>query len=68
MTSIWVTLVITLGIATSLQGEGCNLFWQCKEHFSDKADSILISLIVPKILSAMTNGVSQIEVLGYLLS
>jgi aminopeptidase N len=46
-------------IATAVQGEGCDLFWPCKDHFSDKANSMLISLTVPKTVSAVTNGVLQ---------
>jgi aminopeptidase N len=46
-------------IATAVQGEGCDLFWPCKDHFSDKADSMDISLTVPKTVSAVTNGVLQ---------
>jgi aminopeptidase N len=46
-------------IATAVQGEGCDLFWPCKDHFADKADSMKISLIVPKTVSAVTNGVLQ---------
>ena len=44
-------------IATAVQGEGCDLFWPCKDHFADKADSMDISLTVPKSVSAVTNGV-----------
>jgi aminopeptidase N len=44
-------------IATAVQGEGCDLFWPCKDHFADKADSMEISLTVPKTVSAVTNGV-----------
>lgn len=46
-------------IATAVQGEGCDLFWPCKDHFADKADSMSISLTVPKSVSAVTNGVLQ---------
>jgi aminopeptidase N len=46
-------------IATAVQGEGCDLFWPCKDHFADKADSMEISLTVPKTVSAVTNGVLQ---------
>lgn len=46
-------------IATAVQGEGCDLFWPCKDHFSDKADRMQIKLTVPKGLSAVTNGVLQ---------
>lgn len=46
-------------IATAVQGEGCDLFWPCKDHFADKADSMDISLTVPKSVSAVTNGTLQ---------
>lgn len=46
-------------IATAVQGEGCDLFWPCKDHFSDKAEQMQIKLTVPKGLSAVTNGVLQ---------
>jgi len=46
-------------IATAVQGEGCDLFWPCKDHFADKADNMEISLTVPKTVSAVTNGVLQ---------
>jgi aminopeptidase N len=46
-------------IATAVQGEGCDLFWPCKDHFADKADSMDISLTVPKTVSAVTNGTLQ---------
>jgi len=46
-------------IATAVQGEGCDLFWPCKDHFADKADSMRIRLTVPEGLSAVTNGVLQ---------
>ena len=46
-------------IATAVQGEGCDLFWPCKDHFSDKADEMRILLTVPNNVSAVTNGVLQ---------
>ncbi|WP_337842951.1 M1 family metallopeptidase [Rheinheimera sp.] len=46
-------------IATAVQGEGCDLFWPCKDHFGDKADSMRITLRVPHGLAAATNGVLQ---------
>lgn len=46
-------------IATAVQGEGCDLFWPCKDHFADKANSMKISLTVPKSVSAVTNGVLE---------
>lgn len=46
-------------IATAVQGEGCDLFWPCKDHFGDKADRTNINLTVPGNLVAATNGVLQ---------
>jgi aminopeptidase N len=46
-------------IATAVQGEGCDLFWPCKDHFADKADSMQIKITVPITVSAVTNGVLQ---------
>lgn len=46
-------------IATAVQGEGCDLFWPCKDHFGDKADQTSIKLTVPNGLVAATNGVLQ---------
>lgn len=46
-------------IATAVQGEGCDLFWPCKDHFGDKADKTQIYLTVPSNLFAVTNGVLQ---------
>jgi aminopeptidase N len=46
-------------IATAVQGEGCDLFWPCKDHFADKAEKTQIHLTVPSNLVAVTNGVLQ---------
>ena len=46
-------------IATAVQGEGCDMFWPCKDHFNDKADTTVINLTVPNPLIAVTNGVLQ---------
>ena len=46
-------------IATAVQGEGCDLFWPCKDHFGDKAERTIINVTVPKKLVAATNGVLQ---------
>jgi len=46
-------------IATAVQGEGCDLFWPCKDSFTDKANGMRIRLTVPNGLSAVTNGVLQ---------
>lgn len=45
-------------IATAVQGRGCDLYWPCKDHISDKpergADMIIT---VPSELTAVMNGV-----------
>ncbi|MFK7864158.1 MAG: M1 family metallopeptidase [Pseudohongiellaceae bacterium] len=45
-------------IATAVQGRGCDLYWPCKDHISDKpelgADMIIT---VPSDLKAVMNGV-----------
>ncbi|MDA8622361.1 M1 family metallopeptidase [Psychrosphaera sp.] len=46
-------------IATAVQGEGCDLFWPCKDHYADKAETTRIHLTVPDGLVAATNGVLQ---------
>ncbi len=46
-------------IATAVQGEGCDLWWPCKDHFGDKADRMDIRITVPARLSVAMNGVLQ---------
>lgn len=43
-------------VATSCQGEGASTWWPCKDHPYDEPDSVLISLRVPKGLTAVANG------------
>ena len=43
-------------IATSCQGDGASLWWPCKDHMYDEADSMLISITVPKHLMDVSNG------------
>jgi aminopeptidase N len=43
-------------IATSNQLEGCRLWWPCKDHPSDRADSVRIRVTVPSDLVAASNG------------
>ena len=43
-------------IATSCQGEGADLWWPCKDHPSDEADSMSINVTVPDPLVVATNG------------
>jgi len=44
-------------IATSVQGQGCDLWWPCKDHFIDKPDSVSIAITAPADLVAVSNGV-----------
>lgn len=47
-------------IATAVQGNGCDLFWPCKDHVADKADEGADMIItVPKGLTAAMAGVLQ---------
>lgn len=38
------------------QGSGASLWWPCKDHLSDKPDSMKISITVPKGLMDISNG------------
>ena len=44
-------------IGTSCQGEGADLWWPCKDHPSDRAESMDINITVPEGLYCATNGV-----------
>lgn len=46
-------------VATAVQGEGCDLWWPCKDHFADKPDRVAMAITVPKGLSAAMNGKLQ---------
>jgi Peptidase family M1 domain/Peptidase M1 N-terminal domain len=43
-------------IETVVQGSGASLWWPCKDHLSDKPDSLYISVTVPAGLSVVANG------------
>ncbi len=44
-------------IATAVQGRGCDLFWPCKDHISDKPDrGADMHITVPDDLVAVMNG------------
>lgn len=43
-------------IATSVQGEGADLWWPVKDHPSDEPDSMRLRFTVPKPLFAASNG------------
>jgi len=42
-------------ITTSCQGLGASVWWPCKDHMYDEADSMLISITVPKKLQDISN-------------
>lgn len=43
-------------IETVTQGSGASLWWPCKDHLSDKPDSMKISVTVPRGLTNISNG------------
>lgn len=43
-------------VATSCQGLGASVWWPCKDHMYDEADSMLISVTVPQGLMDVSNG------------
>ncbi|MBL0743032.1 M1 family metallopeptidase [Chryseolinea lacunae] len=43
-------------IETVTQGSGASLWWPCKDHLSDKPDSMKINVTVPRGLSDISNG------------
>jgi aminopeptidase N len=43
-------------VATSCQGLGASVWWACKDHMYDEADSMLISVTVPPNLMDVSNG------------
>jgi aminopeptidase N len=49
-------------IATAVQEEGADLWWPCKDHPSDKPDSVTLRITVPRPLVVASNG-RLIEVL-----
>lgn len=51
-------------IATSVQGEGADLWWPCKDHPSDKPESFTLRIRVPAELVVAANG-RLIEVLTH---
>ncbi len=44
-------------IATALQGEGCDLWWPCKDHPDGEPASMDLYFTVPEGLTAASNGV-----------
>ncbi len=43
-------------IETVVQGSGASLWWPCKDHLSDKPDSMHITVTVPSGLIVISNG------------
>lgn len=43
-------------IATACQNDGADLWWPCKDHPSDEADSIALHITVPEPLVVAANG------------
>lgn len=43
-------------VETVTQGSGASLWWPCKDHLSDKPDSMKISVTVPRGLTDISNG------------
>lgn len=46
-------------IATTCQTEGADLWWPCKDHVSDKPDSMRLHITVPQGLVVASNGVLE---------
>ena len=43
-------------IESVCQGSGASLWWPCKDHLSDKPDSMKISITIPRGLTEISNG------------
>jgi aminopeptidase N len=43
-------------IESVCQGSGASLWWPCKDHLSDKPDSMKISITVPEGITEISNG------------
>ncbi len=43
-------------IGVSCQGNGANIWWPNKDHPSDRADSVAVTVRVPDFLTAVSNG------------
>ena len=44
-------------IATSIQGEGCDIWWPCKDHPGDEPSGVDLHITVPGDLIVASNGV-----------
>ena len=45
-----------LWIESVTQGVGANVFWPCKDHLSDRPDSMRMSITIPSGLTEISNG------------
>lgn len=43
-------------VATAIQGEGCDIWWPCKDHPSEEAESLDLRITVPENLMVVANG------------
>lgn len=43
-------------VATSCQGEGASMWWPCKDHMYDEAESMDMYITIPKGLQDVSNG------------
>jgi len=48
-------------VGVSCQLEGAKTWWPCKDVWNDKPDSVEIVLIVPQLLSAISNGILRVK-------
>jgi aminopeptidase N len=44
-------------VATAFQGEGCDIWWPCKDHPSDEPEGLDLFITVPEGLTVAANGV-----------
>ncbi len=51
-------------IGVACEGDGASLWWPCKDHPSDEADSVQMTFTVPKGLQCISNGNLAKEVSG----
>ncbi|WP_028981152.1 M1 family metallopeptidase [Sporocytophaga myxococcoides] len=51
-------------VGVSCEGDGASLWWPCKDHPSDEADSVQLTFSVPKGLKCISNGNLEQEVCG----
>ncbi|MCR6637662.1 MAG: M1 family metallopeptidase [Sporocytophaga sp.] len=51
-------------VGVACEGDGASLWWPCKDHPSDEADSVQMAFSVPKGLKCISNGNLEKEVIG----